>query len=73
VVKNGHLTTWPGLTEHAINKHLEMTPATEMVHMNQWCQNIRSTAKNTITSDLEDMKVTPAGLKKNSLGLCRGH
>jgi hypothetical protein len=25
-VNNGHLTTWPGLTEQAINKHLKMTP-----------------------------------------------
>jgi hypothetical protein len=38
-VKNGHLTTWPGLTEHAINKHLKMTPATAMGHMHQRCQN----------------------------------
>jgi hypothetical protein len=27
-VKQGHLTTCPGLTEDAINKHLKMTPAT---------------------------------------------
>jgi hypothetical protein len=27
-VKNGHLITWPGLTEDAINKHLKLTPAT---------------------------------------------
>jgi hypothetical protein len=33
----------PGLTEHAINKHLELTPATTMGHMNQRRQNIRST------------------------------
>jgi hypothetical protein len=34
-VKNDHLITWPGLTEYAINKHLKMTPATAMGHMNQ--------------------------------------
>jgi hypothetical protein len=44
-VKNGHLITWPGLTENAINKHLKLTPATVMGHMNQRCQNIRSTSK----------------------------
>jgi hypothetical protein len=44
-VKRGHLATWPGLTEDAINKHLKMTPATAMGHMNQKCQNIRSTKK----------------------------
>jgi hypothetical protein len=33
-VKDGHLITWPGLTEDAINKHLKLTPATAMGHMN---------------------------------------
>jgi hypothetical protein len=53
-VKNGHLITWPGLTEQAINKHLKMTPATSMGHMNQRRQNIWSTSKSSITSDMED-------------------
>jgi hypothetical protein len=44
-VKYGHLLTWPGLTEDAINKHLKLTPATAMGHMNQRRQNIRSTSK----------------------------
>jgi hypothetical protein len=44
-VKDGHLITWPGLTEGAINKHLKLTSATAMVHMNQRRQNIRSTSK----------------------------
>jgi hypothetical protein len=44
-VKDGHLITWPGLTEDAINKHLKLTPATVMGHMNQRRQNIRSTTK----------------------------
>jgi hypothetical protein len=47
-VKDGHLITWPGLTEDAINKHLKLTPATAMGHMNQWRQNIRSTSKAPI-------------------------
>jgi hypothetical protein len=34
-VKDGHLITWLGLTEEAINKHLKLTPATAMGHMNQ--------------------------------------
>jgi hypothetical protein len=49
-VKNGHLITWPGLTEQAINKNLKVTPATSMGHMNQRRQNIRSTYKVSITS-----------------------
>jgi hypothetical protein len=61
-VKQGHLATWPGLTEDTINKNLKLTPATEMGHINQKKQNIRSTIKAVaITSDLEDTTVTPAG------------
>jgi hypothetical protein len=44
-VKDRHLITWPGLTEDTINKHLKLTPATAMGHMNQRRQNIRSTSK----------------------------
>jgi hypothetical protein len=44
-VKDGHLITWPGLTEDAINTHLKLTPATAMGHMSQRGQNIRSTSK----------------------------
>jgi hypothetical protein len=47
-VKDGHLITWPGLTEDAINKHLKLTPATAMSHLNQRRQNIRSTSKAPI-------------------------
>jgi hypothetical protein len=61
-VKNGHVTTWPGLTEQAINKKLKMAPAMEMGHMNQRHQNIRSTTNYPITSNLEYETVTPGGL-----------
>jgi hypothetical protein len=47
-VKDGHLITWPGLTEDTINKHFKLTPATAMGHMNQRRQNIRSTSKAPI-------------------------
>jgi hypothetical protein len=65
-VKPGHLTTWPGLAEQAINKYLKMTPTTVMGHMNQRRKNIRSTSKDSITSDIEDETVTPAGLGSKS-------
>jgi hypothetical protein len=58
VVKNGHLVTWRGLTEKVINKHLKLTPATTMGHMNQRRQNIRSTSITPITSDIEDITTT---------------
>jgi hypothetical protein len=47
-VKDGHLITWPVLTEDAINKHLKLTPATAMGNMNQLRQNIRSTSKDPV-------------------------
>jgi hypothetical protein len=51
-VKNGHLITWPGLTEDAIHKHLKLTPATAMGHMNQRRHNIISTSKAPIAEVL---------------------
>jgi hypothetical protein len=48
VVKDGHLITWTGLTEDAINKHLKLTPASAMGHVNQRLQNIQSTSKAPI-------------------------
>jgi hypothetical protein len=33
-VKNGHLVNWPGLAEKAIKKHLKLTPAITMGHVN---------------------------------------
>jgi hypothetical protein len=47
-VKNGHLITWPGLTEDSIHKHLKLTPATTMGHTNQRRKNIRSTSQPPI-------------------------
>jgi hypothetical protein len=61
-VKKSNLITWPGLTEEEIHKHLKVTPATAMGHMNQNLQNIRSTNKIVeVTSDLEDISITPVG------------
>jgi hypothetical protein len=48
-VKNGHLITWTGLTEDAVNKHLKLAPATAMGHMNKRQQNIWSTSKAPIS------------------------
>jgi hypothetical protein len=47
-VKDGHLITRPGLAEDAIHKHLRLTPATAMGHMNQRRHNIRSTSKRRL-------------------------
>jgi hypothetical protein len=58
-MKRGHLTTWPDLTVEAVNKHLKLTPATAMGHMNQRRQNTRSTTPKLIAQDDED--ITPFG------------
>jgi hypothetical protein len=65
-VKNGHLITWPDLTEEAIHTHLKLTPATAMGHINQRRQNIRSTSKTTITADIEDITTTNTNLGKKT-------
>jgi hypothetical protein len=57
-VKNGHLGTWPGLTENAIHKHLKLTPAMAMGPMNQRRQKIRSTSKTPV----DDVPKTDTGL-----------
>jgi hypothetical protein len=47
-VKDGHLITWPSLTEDAIHTHLKLTPATSIGRISQRRQNIRSTSKMPI-------------------------
>jgi hypothetical protein len=65
-VKNGHLITWPGLTEKAINTHLKLTPATTMCHTSQRRQKIRSTSKTPITTNIEDFTTTNTHLGKKT-------
>jgi hypothetical protein len=42
-IKNGHFTSWPGLTEHAVEKHLSKSTSTTECHLNQQRQHARST------------------------------
>jgi hypothetical protein len=60
-VKDGHLITWPGLTENAVNKHLKLTPATALGHLSQRHQNIRSTS--TEPFDIQPPLDTDLGTK----------
>jgi hypothetical protein len=62
-VKKGHLATWPGLMEDSINKHLKLTPATAMGHMNQKQQNIRSTKEKIPEYEDEDITAQESGEK----------
>jgi hypothetical protein len=45
-IKNGHFTLWPGLTEHAVEKHLSKSTSTTKSHLNQQRQHSRSTKVN---------------------------
>jgi hypothetical protein len=40
-IKNGHFTSWPGLTEHAVEKHLSKSTSTTKGHLNQQRQHAR--------------------------------
>jgi hypothetical protein len=42
-IKNGNVSSWPGLTEHAVEKHLSKSISTTKVHLNQQRQNARTT------------------------------
>jgi hypothetical protein len=46
-IKNGNFSSWPGLIEHAVEKHLSKTAATTKGHLNQQRQNARTTKINT--------------------------
>jgi hypothetical protein len=42
-IKNGLFTSWPGLTEHAVEKHLSKSTSTTKGNWNQQMQNARTT------------------------------
>jgi hypothetical protein len=42
-IKNWHFTSWPGLTEQAVEKHLSKSTSTTKGHLNQQRQNTRTT------------------------------
>jgi hypothetical protein len=63
-IKRENFATWPGLTVEAVNKHLKLTPATAMGHMNQRRQNTRSKKPKLIAQDDED--ITPLGSEEKT-------
>jgi hypothetical protein len=63
-VDKGYLATWPDLTVEAINKHLKLTTASAMGHMNHKQQNILSTKEKLIGPENED--ITPLGSGENT-------
>jgi hypothetical protein len=57
-IKNGNFTSWPGLTEHAVEKHLSESSATLKGHLNQQSMNTIS----TIIKEERNMVTTEGGL-----------
>jgi hypothetical protein len=58
-IQNGNFASWPGLTEHAVEKHLSKSTSTTKGHLNQQRQNARTTkikdAKDIVTEpDIEN-------------------
>ena len=52
-IRNGNLTTWPGLTYENVSKHLPNMPATALGHMDQHQQGLQST-KSLVHLDSDD-------------------
>jgi hypothetical protein len=42
-IKNGNFSSWPGLNEHTVEKHLSKSTSTAKGHLNQQRQNARTT------------------------------
>jgi hypothetical protein len=42
-IEHGNFTSWPGLTEHAVEKHLSKSTSTTKGHLNQQRKNARTT------------------------------
>jgi hypothetical protein len=42
-IKNGNFSSWPGLTEHGVEKHLSKSTSATKGHLNQQRQNARTT------------------------------
>jgi hypothetical protein len=53
-IKNRHFTSWPGLTEHAVEKHLSKSTSTTKGHLNQQRQHARSSKVKEPTVIMEE-------------------
>jgi hypothetical protein len=56
-IKNGNFLSWPGLTEHAVEKHLYRYTATTKGHLNQQRQNSRTTKIKTTNAGSQESDI----------------
>jgi hypothetical protein len=55
--KNGNFSSWPGLNEHTVEKHLSKSTSTTKGHLNKQRQNTRTTKiKDTQLLDPENKR-----------------
>jgi hypothetical protein len=65
-IKNGNFLSWPGLTEHAVERHVSKSAATTKGHLNQKRQNARTT-KIKITKAINQETDIDHGIKTQSV------
>jgi hypothetical protein len=56
-IKHGNLLSWPGLTEHAVEKYLSKSTATTKGHLNQQRQNARTTQIKSINASNQESDI----------------
>jgi hypothetical protein len=64
-IKNGNFTSWPGLTECAVEKYLSKSSATVKVNLNQDRMNARSTKIKEETKQVTTEGDLDYGVKNN--------
>jgi hypothetical protein len=56
-IKNGNFLSWPGLTDHAVEKHLSKSTATTKGHLNRQRQNARTTQIKTNNASSQESDI----------------
>jgi hypothetical protein len=56
-IKNGNFLSWPGLTEHDVEKYLSKSTATTKGHLNQQRKNTRTTQIKNINASNQESDI----------------
>ncbi len=67
VTRAGFLTSWPGLTVTAINKHFPESVDTQKGHMKHQCQGMRSTKVLQLQSDVTEEEMIALEMELKAL------
>lgn len=67
-IKNGHYSTWPGITVESVNRHFPELVETQKGHMKKQLQTVRSTKQKLIVDEVsEESELTRSITKQNIL------